>query len=59
VFTPEARARLRDQLVEAAGSDPRITAAALTGSSAAVAEDRWSDIDLPRALPLGAQALTI
>lgn len=50
VFTPEARARLRDQLVEAAGSDPRITAAALTGSSAAVAEDRWSDIDLALAI---------
>jgi len=50
VFTPEARARLRDQLVEAAGSDPRITAAALTGSSAAAVEDRWSDIDLALAI---------
>src|SRR5437868_1274520 len=46
MFTPEGRTRLRDALVAAARADPRITAAALTGSAAAGAEDRWSDIDL-------------
>src|SRR5262245_21617262 len=46
MFTPEDRNRLRDALVAAARADPRITAAALAGSAAAGAEDRWSDIDL-------------
>ena len=46
MFTPEDRTRLRDALVAAARADPRITAAALTGSAAAGAEDRWSDIYL-------------
>ena len=54
MFTPEDRARLRDALVAAARADPRITAAALTGSAAAGAEDRWSDIDL--ALSVAADA---
>jgi hypothetical protein len=46
MFTPEDRYRLRDALIAAARADPRITGAALTGSSAVGAEDRWSDIDL-------------
>jgi len=46
MFTPDDRTRLRDALVEAARDDPRITAAALTGSAAVAVEDRWSDIDL-------------
>jgi predicted nucleotidyltransferase len=46
MFTPEDRTRLRDALIAAARADPRITAAALTGSAAVGAEDRWSDIDL-------------
>ncbi len=46
MFTPEDRTRLRDALIAAARADPRITAAALTGSAANGAEDRWSDIDL-------------
>jgi hypothetical protein len=46
MFTPEDRARIRDSLVAAARADPRITGAALTGSLALGAEDRWSDIDL-------------
>src|SRR2546430_17523862 len=54
MFTPEDRTRLRDALVAAARGDPRITAAALTGSAAAGAEDRWSDIDL--ALSVAADA---
>jgi len=50
MFTPEERERLRDALVSVAGSDPRITGAALTGSCAAGSEDRWSDIDLALAV---------
>jgi predicted nucleotidyltransferase len=37
---------LREQLVAAARSDPRIEAAAIVGSAAAGREDSWSDIDL-------------
>ena len=46
MFTPEQRARLRDELLEYAASDSRISGAAITGSAAAGREDRWSDIDL-------------
>lgn len=46
MFTLADRAALRARLLEQAKSDPRITAAAITGSAAANAEDRWSDIDL-------------
>jgi hypothetical protein len=46
VFTPEERARVRDALVSAARADPRVAAAALTGSSSTGREDRWSDVDL-------------
>src|SRR5438045_5647188 len=54
MFTPEDRTRLRDALIAAARADPRITAAALTGSAAAGAEDRWSDIDLALSVAGGA-----
>jgi hypothetical protein len=46
MFTPEDRDRLRDALIGVARADERITGAALTGSAALDAEDRWSDIDL-------------
>lgn len=46
MFTPNDRATLRARLLEQAQADPRITAAAITGSAAANAEDQWSDIDL-------------
>jgi hypothetical protein len=46
VFDPAERQMLRDALVAAARADSRITGAALTGSAARDAEDRWSDIDL-------------
>ena len=46
MFTPTDRATLRSRLIEQAKADPRITAAAITGSAAANAEDQWSDIDL-------------
>lgn len=46
MFTPADREGLRETLVAAARDDPRISAAALTGSAALGREDRWSDIDL-------------
>src|SRR4029077_16304939 len=54
MFTLEDRSRLRDSLVAAARADPCITGAALTGSAALGAEDRWSDID--RALGVASRA---
>ena len=46
VFTSEERESLRDALVATARADPRIIAAAHTGSAAVGRIDRWSDIDL-------------
>lgn len=40
------RATLRAVLLDDARRDPRIVAAAITGSAAAGSEDEWSDIDL-------------
>jgi hypothetical protein len=46
VYTIEERERLRETLIAAAGADSRISGAAITGSAALGAGDRWSDIDL-------------
>ncbi|WP_133790371.1 nucleotidyltransferase domain-containing protein [Kribbella sp. VKM Ac-2571] len=46
MYTPADRSSLRDALVAAARADARVAGAALTGSAAVGAEDRWSDIDL-------------
>jgi predicted nucleotidyltransferase len=46
VYTVEERERLREALVAAARADRRISGAAVTGSAALGAGDRWSDIDL-------------
>lgn len=46
MFAAADRDRVRTQLLERARRDVRITSAALTGSAARGAEDRWSDIDL-------------
>lgn len=54
MFDPDGRKRLRDALVSAARADRRITAAAVTGSGALAAEDRWSDIDLVFGVAAGA-----
>lgn len=51
MFSASERNQLRAELVAAARTDSRITAAALVGSAARDAEDAWSDIDL--ALQLG------
>jgi predicted nucleotidyltransferase len=46
VYTEEDRERLRASLIAAAQADTRITGAAVTGSAARDAQDRWSDLDL-------------
>jgi hypothetical protein len=46
VYTVDERERLREHLVAAARADSRISGAAVTGSAALGAGDRWSDIDL-------------
>jgi hypothetical protein len=46
MFTPEERSRLRQDLLDYASRDGRISGAAITGSAAADSEDQWSDIDL-------------
>jgi hypothetical protein len=46
MFTPEEREQLREKLVSAAQTDPRITGAAHLGSAALGEVDAWSDIDL-------------
>jgi hypothetical protein len=46
MFTPDDRDQLREALIAAARADGRIVSAALTGSGAHRATDRWSDVDL-------------
>lgn len=50
MFTPESRLSLREEFIAIARADPRISAAAITGSGALSREDRWSDIDLALAV---------
>jgi hypothetical protein len=50
VFTQEERDGVRVRLLELAGADPRIVAAAETGSTAGESHDAWSDVDLAFAL---------
>jgi hypothetical protein len=45
-FSPEERARAREHVLALARRDDRVSGGAITGSSAAGREDRWSDIDL-------------
>jgi len=46
MFTVEERDHVRDRVLSLARADPRVTAGALTGSSAVAAEDDWSDVDV-------------
>jgi predicted nucleotidyltransferase len=50
MYTPEFRDQLREVLLDRARHDARITAAAITGSAAAGAQDAYSDIDLAFAI---------
>ena len=53
MFTTEQRDYVRDRVLDLARTDPRVTAGALTGSTAVGAEDSWSDIDLAFAIAAG------
>lgn len=53
MFEVADRDALRERLVQAAEQDPQVRAAALVGSAARGAEDRWSDIDLALRLAPG------
>src|SRR5919201_3239412 len=46
MFTAEHRDQVRARVLDLARTDPRVTAGALTGSTAVGAEDEWSDIDV-------------
>src|SRR5438034_4860949 len=46
LLSPEDWERVHGRLLELAREDHRIVSAALTGSAAADAEDRWSDVDV-------------
>jgi hypothetical protein len=46
VFTPRNRDEVRTSLLDRAHDDSRVTGAAVTGSAARGAEDRWSDVDI-------------
>lgn len=46
VFTIGERKRIRERILETAGSDERIVAGAVVGSLATEKGDRWSDLDL-------------
>src|SRR5689334_766447 len=46
MFTVERRDQVRARVIELARADVRVTAGALTGSTAFVAGDNWSDIDV-------------
>src|SRR5450759_4012657 len=46
MFTTEHRDQVRHRVLELARADPRVTAGALTGSTAFGAGDAWSDIDV-------------
>jgi predicted nucleotidyltransferase len=46
MFTAKERDRVRERLLELAEADPRVDAAAITGSYVAGESDDWSDIDL-------------
>lgn len=54
MFTPGERDALKAALIEWARTDPDVNAAAVLGSAALGAEDRWSDIDLALRLRPGA-----
>jgi hypothetical protein len=46
MFTAEERDYVRERVLDLARSDQRVTAGALTGSTAVGAEDKWSDVDV-------------
>ena len=50
MFTLQERARVQERLLELAGADEDVTAAAVTGSLAVGGGDEWSDVDVALAI---------
>ncbi|HKV86158.1 MAG TPA: hypothetical protein VJN88_16515 [Ktedonobacterales bacterium] len=59
MFTVADRDRVRDRMLEMAGSDPRVVAGAVVGSLALAEGDRWSDLDLTFAVADDAPLLDV
>lgn len=59
MFTPQYRDQVRQWILELARNDPRVTAGALTGSTAFGAGDVWSDIDVAFGIADGIEPQTI
>lgn len=53
MFTAKQRDHVRNYVLEMAQTDPRVTGGALIGSTAAGAEDNWSDIDVTFGIATG------
>src|SRR5258708_27171474 len=53
MFTAKQRDYVRHYVLEMAQIDPRVTGGALIGSTAAGAEDNWSDIDVTFGIATG------
>lgn len=53
MFTAEQRDHVRERVLDLARTDPRVTAGALTGSTALGVQDDWSDIDVAFGLAEG------
>jgi hypothetical protein len=53
MFTAEHRDQVRQHVLEIAKADPRVTAGALTGSTAFGAGDTWSDVDVAFGIATG------
>jgi predicted nucleotidyltransferase len=59
MFTAEIRDQVRQRVLELARNDPRVTAGALTGSTAFGAGDAWSDIDVAFGITDGIKPETV
>jgi predicted nucleotidyltransferase len=59
MFTAKQRDYVRNYVLEMAQADPRVTGGALIGSTAAGAEDSWSDIDVTFGIASGNEVETV
>jgi hypothetical protein len=59
MFTPQERARLREEVLQHAACDTRLSGGAITGSAAGAGEDEWSDIDLAFGVLNGTELMNV
>jgi hypothetical protein len=59
MFTAEIRDQVREFVLELARNDPRVTAGALTGSTAIGGGDVWSDVDVAFGIADGIEPQTV